>query len=42
MPKRRRSAEEEERYWRIREGLEIARLAIGVLWDILRRGGLPF
>jgi hypothetical protein len=43
MPKRHRSAEEEERYWRTRVILEYARVAIEILWDVLRRGGgLPF
>jgi hypothetical protein len=42
MPKRYRTAKEEERYWRVRAGLEIARLVFEVLWDVLRRGGLPF
>ena len=41
MPKRNRTAKEEERYWRIRAGLEVARLVCEVLWEILRRGGFP-
>jgi hypothetical protein len=39
MPKHHRSAKEEERYWRFRAGLEIAKLVFDVVWDILRRGG---
>jgi hypothetical protein len=43
MPRRHHPAKDEERYWRTRTILEYARVAIEILWDVLRRGGaIPF